>query len=298
MSALVHAIPITAERTGRPVVLIGGLAVICRLDSPYRATTDVDTVNRRRGVEPSQLDLLIRSGARKDGPVGALVKTPAGTVRVDVLEVSDSDLNPLPEDPSDRLHVLAHEWAEASATPMLLNADDLEPVKVRIAEPGPLVAMKLQSLPNRPSDKEATDLLDISKLMLDRSTAARREISISRSHTTNPRRCTPPRRAVVPAERGNLGKPDAPHPRRPRYNPRGRPVSRGIVKCNTSLGTTAASALYKDVVRQRNSQTIGSTDLVLATGLDTPTIPPLPMLSLCRASIGRAAAPRRWPSWG
>jgi hypothetical protein len=56
---------------------------------------------------------------------------------------------------------------------MLLNADDLEPVKVRIAEPGPLVAMKLQSLPNRPSDKEATDLLDISKLMLDRSTAAR-----------------------------------------------------------------------------------------------------------------------------
>jgi hypothetical protein len=173
MSALVHAIPITAERTGRPVVLIGGLAVICRLDSPYRATTDVDTVNRRRGVEPSQLDLLIRSGARKDGPVGALVKTPAGMVRVDVLEVSDSDLNPLPEDPSDRLHVLAHEWAEASATPMLLNADDLEPVKVRIAEPGPLVAMKLQSLPNRPSDKEATDLLDISKLMLDRSTAAR-----------------------------------------------------------------------------------------------------------------------------
>lgn len=89
-----------------------------------------------------------------------------------MLEVSDSDLNPLP-DPSDRLHVLAHEWAEASATPMLLNADDLEPVKVRIAEPGPLVAMKLQSLPNRPSDKEATDLLDISKLMLDRSTAAR-----------------------------------------------------------------------------------------------------------------------------
>jgi len=109
MNALVHAIPITADRTGRPVVLIGDLAVICRLDSPYRATTDVDTVNRRRGDEPSQLDLLIRSGARKDGPVGALVKTPAGTVRVDVLEVNDSDLNPLPEDPTDRLHVLAHE---------------------------------------------------------------------------------------------------------------------------------------------------------------------------------------------
>lgn len=183
MSALVHAIPITAERTGRPVVLIGGLAVICRLVTPHRSTTDVDTVNRRRGVEPSQLDLLIRSGATKDGPVGALVQTPAGTVRVDVLEVSDSDLNPLPDDPSDRLHVLAHEWAEVSATPMILKAEDLEPVELRIAEPGPLVAMKLQSLPNRPSNKEATDLLDISKLMLDRSTAARARTQLAGAST-------------------------------------------------------------------------------------------------------------------
>jgi hypothetical protein len=183
MSALVHAIPIIAERTGRPVVLIGGLAVICRLSSPHRATTDVDTVNRRRGVEPSQLDLLIRSGATKDGPVGALVKTPAGTVRVDVLEVSDSDLDPLPDDPSDRLHVLAHEWAEASATPMILKADDLEPIELRIAEPGPLVAMKLQSLPNRPGDKEATDLFDIFRLMLDRSTAAHARSQLSGATT-------------------------------------------------------------------------------------------------------------------
>jgi len=172
MSALVHAIPIAAERTGRPVVLIGGLAVICRLGSPYRATTDVDTVDRRRGDDPSQLDLLLSSGAKVAGPVGALIETPAGTVRVDVLEVKDSDYEPLPEDPSDRLHVLAHGWAEETATPMVLRADNLDAVEVRVAEPGPLVAMKLQNLPNRPSAKEATDLVDISKLLLDQSTAA------------------------------------------------------------------------------------------------------------------------------
>lgn len=147
--------------------------MICRLDSPYRATTDVDTVNRRRGKDPSQLDLLIRSGAKEDGPAGALVDTPAGKVRIDVLEVTDADLDPLPGDPNDRLHVLAHEWAEASATLMRLHADNLQSVEVRVAEAGPLVAMKLQALPNRKSDKEATDLLDISKLMLDPATASR-----------------------------------------------------------------------------------------------------------------------------
>jgi hypothetical protein len=128
MNALVHAIPIAVRRTGRDVVLIGGLAVICRLGSPYRATTDVDTVDRRRGDDPSQLDLLLRGGAEQEGPSGALIDTPAGSVRLDVLEVKDSDFEPL-------------------------------------------VAMKLQSLPNRTSAKEATDLLDISKLLLDRSTA-------------------------------------------------------------------------------------------------------------------------------
>lgn len=172
MSALVHAIPIAVERTGRPVVLIGGLAVICRLGSPYRATTDVDTVDRRRGDAPSQLDLLLTGGAKATGPSGALIETPAGPVRVDVLEVKDSDYEPLPDDPTDRLHVLAHGWAEETATPLVLRADNLDAVEVRVAEPGPLVAMKLQNLPNRPSAKEATDLLDISKLLLDRSTAS------------------------------------------------------------------------------------------------------------------------------
>ncbi|MGH3567632.1 MAG: hypothetical protein ACRDRH_16695 [Pseudonocardia sp.] len=47
MARLVSAIPVIAEQTGRAVVLVGGLAVMCRLPIPYRVTTDLDTVNRR-----------------------------------------------------------------------------------------------------------------------------------------------------------------------------------------------------------------------------------------------------------
>ena len=39
-----------------------------------------------------------------------------------------------------------------------------------MAEPGPLIATKLQALPNRASVKEATDLLDIVRLTLDDET--------------------------------------------------------------------------------------------------------------------------------
>jgi hypothetical protein len=41
-----------------------------------------------------------------------------------------------------------------------------------VAEPGPLIAMKLQSVMNRPTAKEGTDLLDIVRLTLDLATRA------------------------------------------------------------------------------------------------------------------------------
>lgn len=168
MTALVHAIPETQARTGRPIIVIGGLAVICRVASPHRATSDLDTVNRRRRGEVSQLKLLVASTGRASGPAGVLVPTPVGDVRVDVLEVSDADFDPLPEDPTGRLHVLSHAWAADTATPVVIRANDGAEVRVAVAEPGPLVAMKLQSTFDRGADKEATDLLDIVRLTLDR----------------------------------------------------------------------------------------------------------------------------------
>ncbi|OLT03797.1 hypothetical protein BJF90_03815 [Pseudonocardia sp. CNS-004] len=89
MTRLVSAIPVVAEHTGRAVVLVGGLAVMCRLDAPYRATTDLDTVDRRVDGEPPQLELLLSAGAARSGPSGALVSTPFGAVQVDVLQVTD-----------------------------------------------------------------------------------------------------------------------------------------------------------------------------------------------------------------
>jgi hypothetical protein len=168
MSALLHAIPAVTARTGRDVILIGGLAVVCRLTLPYRATSDLDTVNRRSGVEPAQLELLLASGAEPSGPAGALVPTGIGPVQVDILEVTDAELNDLPDDLTDRLHVLSHAWGAATASPVIMRADGIPPLSVCVAQPGALVAMKLQSMMNRGSAKEATDLLDIIHLTFDR----------------------------------------------------------------------------------------------------------------------------------
>jgi hypothetical protein len=167
MSALALAIPAIAERTGREVIVVGGLAVVCRLTHPYRATSDLDTVNRRHDDEPAQLELLIASGAAPSGVSGVLVPTSAGLVQVDVLEVTDADLTPLPDDPTDRLHVLSHAWAAASATSVTMRASGSQDLAVAVAEPGPIIAMKLQSIMNRGAQKEGTDLLDIIRLCLD-----------------------------------------------------------------------------------------------------------------------------------
>lgn len=168
MVALVRAIPVTAALTGSPVIVIGGLAVLCRLSRPYRTTSDLDIVHRRTGTQTPQLELLVNGGAQASGPSGVRVATPAGPVQVDVLEVGDADLTDL-QDPTDRLHVLSHAWAASTATAMVLRTAEGDDLTVRVAEPGALVATKLQSVMNRGREKEGTDLLDIIRLTLDRS---------------------------------------------------------------------------------------------------------------------------------
>jgi hypothetical protein len=169
MTRLVSAIPVIAEQTGRAVLLVGGLAVMCRLSTPYRVTTDLDTVDRRAVKECSQLELLVSAGATPSGPSGALVPTPYGDVQVDVLEVTEAEIDDLPDDPTDRLHVLSHAWAASTASGLVLGVEGLEPLTVRVSEPGPIIAMKLQSIMNRGSAKEGTDLLDIIRITLDQN---------------------------------------------------------------------------------------------------------------------------------
>jgi hypothetical protein len=171
----VQAIPELESRTERKAIVIGGLAVLCRLGTAYRATSDLDTAKRRVAGEPSQLDVLLQlDGVTRAGPAGVWIPTSAGMAQVDVIEVTDSELSHLPEDETDRLAVLSHAWAIQTATPVRIRAASpsesaTTEVVVRVAEPGPLIAMKLQSIMNRPVDKERTDLLDIVQLTLDRT---------------------------------------------------------------------------------------------------------------------------------
>lgn len=88
VTALVSAIPIIAQQTERSVVLVGGLAVMCRLSTAYRATTDLDTVDRRGGGQVGQLELLLAAGAESSGPSGAMVETPFGLVQVDIIRLT------------------------------------------------------------------------------------------------------------------------------------------------------------------------------------------------------------------
>jgi hypothetical protein len=172
--SLVQAIPEVEHRIGKPITLVGGLAVLARLGSAaHRVTTDVDTVDLRAAGARGQLEILLDSGATAIDGAGAMVATPAGEVRVDVLEIGEQEVEDLPEDPTDRLYVLSHDWAMRTATSLLLRATDGATTvehPVQVAEAGPLIATKLQALPNRSLDKEATDLLDIVRLTLDEVT--------------------------------------------------------------------------------------------------------------------------------
>ena len=102
MLAIVQAIPELEARTGRNAIVIGGLAVLCRVGSAYRATSDLYTANRRAAGEPAQLDVLLHyDGVTRAGPAGVWIPTSAGMVQVDVIEVTDAELNQLPEDETD-----------------------------------------------------------------------------------------------------------------------------------------------------------------------------------------------------
>lgn len=97
---------------------------------------------------PSLLELLRASpGAEAVEPAAANVITPSGPVRVDVIDVIDAPDSPDIEDPTDRLYEMAHAWAFRTATELridVLGSDRQSTVSAvaRVAEPGPLVAMK------------------------------------------------------------------------------------------------------------------------------------------------------------
>lgn len=183
MAAVVAGVLEVRALIGQPPVIVGGLAVLSRLSNPYRATTDLDVVDRMLGATPQLEVLRSAKGAKAEEPSAVLLPTPHGSVKVDVLEVRQVELDRPSDDPGDRLHASAHAWASESATDLTIEAlpKSGDPVRVTtlVSEPGPLVAMKLQAVMNRGLEKQGTDLLDIIRLTFDEGTgpAVVRQIS-------------------------------------------------------------------------------------------------------------------------
>jgi hypothetical protein len=171
MAAVVQGVEEVRTLIGRPPVVVGGLAVMCRLSNPYRATTDLDVVDRLLGDVPQLQVLRAARGAELVEPTSVLLPTAYGQVRVDVLEVRQIEIDQPSDDPGDRLRAFAHAWASDSATEVTIQVAPLSgrhiEVSALVAEPGPLVAMKLQAIMNRAAAKQGTDLQDIARLILD-----------------------------------------------------------------------------------------------------------------------------------
>lgn len=174
MAAVVQGIVEVQELIGRPPVVVGGLAALARLSTPYRATVDLDVVDRLLGDVPQLEMLRAAEGAEPVEPAAVLLPTRHGPVKIDVLEVRQVDLDQPSDDPGDRLYASAHAWANDSATDLTFevvrrNGDHVH-VTTPVAEPGPLIAMKLQAIMNRSVEKQGTDLRDIVNLTFDPAT--------------------------------------------------------------------------------------------------------------------------------
>lgn len=174
MASIAQGVIEVRDLLGQPPVVVGGLAVLSRLSTPYRATVDLDVVDRLLGAVPQLEILRSAEGAVAEEPAAVLLPTAYGPVKVDVLEVRQVELDLPSDEPGDRLHASAHAWANDSATDLTIEVvlSDGTHVEVTtpVAEPGPLIAMKLQAVMNRSVAKQGTDLQDILRLTFDEQT--------------------------------------------------------------------------------------------------------------------------------
>jgi hypothetical protein len=141
MAAVVQGVEEVRTLIGQPPVVVGGLAVMCRLSRPYRATTDLDVVDRLLGATPQLQVLRSAQGAEPVEPTSVLLPTVYGKVKIDVLEVRQIEIDQPSDDPGDRLHASAHAWATDTATEVTIavagvSAQGTEPSSVHRAAMG------------------------------------------------------------------------------------------------------------------------------------------------------------------
>ncbi len=158
--------------------LIGGMAVLCRVGTPHRATVDLDAVARDLSLYHDVLSRLAVTA--EDGGQYRF----AGDFDLDVIDVAPMDSTALiahlltfDEPPGDLdLNMVAHTWAHDTATPVDLVAVDEGTGAVLARAPGRLVAtsaglvaMKATTVQLRSSskpEKRASDLYDLGRLLV------------------------------------------------------------------------------------------------------------------------------------
>lgn len=158
--------------------LIGGLAVLCRVGTPHRATVDLDAVARRLDeVHPQLAHLAVTS-------TGGGQYRFAGDLDLDVIDVAtmpaeDLSAHLLEAGPLTdlELNMVAHVWAHDTATPLdiavidEISGDILARATDRlVASSAGIVAMKASTVPLRASsrpEKRASDLYDLGRTLID-----------------------------------------------------------------------------------------------------------------------------------
>ena len=131
MTAVVQAATAVEQLLGRTPVVVGGLAVMCRLDRAYRATVDLDLVERLHESQVPQSEVLrLSPGTNPVDPSAVEVETDAGMVKVDVIQVNQAEIDHPSDDPGDRLHATSHAWALDTATPLEITSVDRADVEL------------------------------------------------------------------------------------------------------------------------------------------------------------------------
>ncbi len=160
--------------------LIGGLAVMCRVGAPHRATVDIDALARNMDDMHELLSHLAVTAT--DGHRYSF----AGDMSLDVIEVSPDPADELAAYLVDRgplsdleVNAIAHVWAHDTASILdVVAVDELSGTRLARAggrlvatTPG-LVAMKASTVGLRASskpEKRASDLYDLGRLLADGS---------------------------------------------------------------------------------------------------------------------------------
>ncbi len=159
---------LTESASPAEFAVIGGLAVLARLEGAHRVTDDLDTVATQHGDEPTVVEAVIAA----QGVDGLLKGTKVDCIAVGDVPAAELSADHLPDVEEDRIFVLAHRWALDTADELTLVAQAggtiVAQVRCRFADPASLVAMKLQSAPRRRgvrADKAGGDYLDLFRLV-------------------------------------------------------------------------------------------------------------------------------------